>query len=233
MYGPDAAVGQNLRRLDWLPPFRGEGPMQLKPTQGRWTRVLGMTIMALFWNGILCVFVFHIVRGHLRGEPEWILTIFIIPFVLIGLGLIGAILYGVLAARNPRVMLTVSNDVLGPGGTLDLTWDIPARAARIGKLAIELIAEESATYTRGTDTVTDTRQVYRHTLAEATDPQLIAAGMASATVPGDVMHSFEAANNQVKWSIRVIGRIDRWPDVKDSYRLVILPFDPQQAEAAS
>jgi len=49
---------------------------------GKLACAIGATI---FWNGITSVFVTIAIRSHLKGDPEWFLTFFIIPFVLIGL----------------------------------------------------------------------------------------------------------------------------------------------------
>ena len=42
----------------------------------------------LFWNGMVALFVTIAVNSHLRGEPEWFLTLFMVPFVLVGLALV-------------------------------------------------------------------------------------------------------------------------------------------------
>ena len=48
--------------------------------------LFGTLAFCVIWNGIVAVFVVMAVRGHLAGQPDWFLTLFIIPFVLIGLG---------------------------------------------------------------------------------------------------------------------------------------------------
>jgi len=37
------------------------------------------------------------------------------------------------------------------------------------------------------------------------------------------MHSFEAANNKIVWSIVLHGDIARWPDTKQEYGITICP----------
>jgi hypothetical protein len=42
------------------------------------------------------------------------------------------------------------------------------------------------------------------------------------------MHSFKADNNQIIWSLTVHGDIPRWPDIKDSFEIVVPPMRPEQ-----
>gem|GEM_PF-2716050 len=56
-------------------------------------------VATLFWNGIVAVFLFQVLGGFHRGRPEWFLTIFLIPFLLVGLALIADREAGPLADR--------------------------------------------------------------------------------------------------------------------------------------
>ncbi len=80
----------------------------LKPDAGPIAKVIGMLLVAAIWNGIVSIFVWQVVQGWRNGNPEWFLTIFLIPFVLVGLALIGGIFYTFLASFNPRPRLTIS-----------------------------------------------------------------------------------------------------------------------------
>jgi hypothetical protein len=42
-------------------------------------------------------------------------------------------------------------------------------------------------------------------------------------IPDDTMHSFEAQNNKIDWELAVEGEIKRWPDVKSSFEITVLP----------
>lgn len=54
----------------------------------------------------------------MKGRPEYFLTFFMLPFVLVGLGLIGGIVYCPLGLVNPRTMVTVGSTRVrrGDGG---------------------------------------------------------------------------------------------------------------------
>ena len=70
-------------------------------------RVLGLTLLALFWNGIVSVFVWQAVHSWRQGQPDGCLTVFLIPFVLVGLGLIFAVVRQFLVLFNPRLHITL------------------------------------------------------------------------------------------------------------------------------
>src|SRR5262249_39585317 len=47
-------------------------------------KLLGFLALALFWNGIVSIFVVLAVSDFLHGKPDWCMTIFVSVFVLIG-----------------------------------------------------------------------------------------------------------------------------------------------------
>ena len=65
-----------------------DGHVTLTSTHTPVRMVLLGLFFTLFWNGIVSIFVYNVVKSYLDGRPEICLTIFLIPFVLIGLGLI-------------------------------------------------------------------------------------------------------------------------------------------------
>src|SRR6185295_6349318 len=89
---------------DWLPQPRAlgsavgvpeaaeggvaEGPILLAPKSEPWGRFLGITFVALFWNGLVSVFLYQVVQGWRSGQGDGCLTAFLVPFVLVGLALI-------------------------------------------------------------------------------------------------------------------------------------------------
>jgi hypothetical protein len=68
----------------------------------------GLTLVALFWNGIVSVFLWQVVASWRQGQPNGCLTAFLIPFVLVGLGLIYAVGRQFLVLFNPRPHITLT-----------------------------------------------------------------------------------------------------------------------------
>jgi hypothetical protein len=208
------------------------GPVTLKPQWSRWGKLLGVVCLALFWNGIVSIFLRQVVQGFQAGRPEWFLTLFMIPFVLVGLALIGGIGYVALSMLNPRPTLTLSQASVVLGGTMRLEWKFDGRTRVRRRLHIHLRGEESASYRRGTDTYTDTEEFAGFTLLDTLDPLEMTEGNVLVRVPQDTMHSFDGGNNKIQWSLRVEGEIRRWPDVKETFPIVVLPRPIKEAVGA-
>jgi hypothetical protein len=214
--------------------------VRLRPDSGK----LGCTLACLIpftaiWLGGVTPFVVLITREHARGQHNWPQTLFLIPFVLIGLalvvfvfivaaGLIGRLLAG-------RVIMELSAHPLAAGGRYEW-WaqqsggTVPLRAVRV-----RLVCQESARYQQGSSTYTSTREVYsRDVLDPETDPQGdgLAGGMRGPLeVPAGVMHSFAAANNQVSWSLQVRGRAGILP-LRLVFPVIVYPAEESPHESA-
>jgi hypothetical protein len=201
------------------------GPRTLKPTASPKVKVFGIIAAALFWNGIVSVFLYNLITTWQHGGGfRWFLGLFLIPFVLVGLGLIGGIFYQFMALFNPHPRLTMSRGVLSPGDSVDVSWELEGRANVLQRLQISLEGREEATYCRGTDTRTDKEVFAVIQIADTTDPFAMHSGSARLHVPSGAMHSFKSANNKIAWALTVHGEIPRWPDVKDEYPVEVIPF---------
>ncbi|HEX4954879.1 MAG TPA: hypothetical protein VF017_15925 [Thermoanaerobaculia bacterium] len=203
--------------------FPGEGPVELQPSAGPWGKLLGITFVALFWNGITGVFVVTCVGGWQSGSGDGCLTIFLIPFVLVGLALLAGVPYQILAMFNPRPVISLNRARVALGQSLEIGWRFRGNPARIRELTIEIEGREEATYRQGTTTKTDRQVFARLSVIVAADPMTIERGWASVTIPLETMHSFEATRNKVVWTLKVAGRIDSWPDVGEDFPLIVLP----------
>ena len=206
------------------------GPLTLKPKRSPLGKLIGVTAFALVWNGLVSVFVWHVIKGWRTGRGDWFLTLFMIPFVLVGLSLISGIVYYVLALFNPRPRLTLSSGSVPLGGTAKLQWEFSGQVNRIGKFEILLEGREEATYRRGTDTVTDKNVFATLHIVETEDHRDMMIGDTTLAVPPGTMHSFEASNNKIIWTLKVRGDIRYWPDINSQYTVVVRPVDPHAIE---
>lgn len=201
----------------------GAGPRTLEAKWGALRKIGGSLFLALFWNGIVGVFVWQWWKGASTGNLDGCLTLFLVPFVLVGLLLLVNVPYQLLAAFNPRPVLTFDGGRLEPGGTISVAWRFRGNAGRIRQLKIVCIGKEAATYRRGTDTRTDSETFAEIVLVDTASPTETARGSAQLHIPEDTMHSFEAPHNKILWSLSLHGSIDRWPDVSDEFPLSVQP----------
>ena len=203
-------------------------PVVLKPQVGPIGKVGGALFFALFWNGIVSVFVWQAWKGWERGEPDWFLTIFLIPFVLVGLASFGFVGHFLLALANPRPRFTLTPGYPRLGDGLRLEWGFTGRAGRLAHLRIFLEGREEATYQRGTDTITEREVFSSFDLVNTGNDWEIPRGSTELTIPADTMHSFEATSNRIIWEIKVEGEVVRWPDVDQNFPIDIRPIQIEE-----
>ena len=220
--------GGNGAPADAAAAEHSSGPVVLKPHASRWIKLGGILFFALFWNGIVSVFLHEVIESWRNGRGEIFLTLFLIPFVLIGLGVIVAFFYQLLALANPKPVITLENGHPRLGEPLTVSWTVAGKTSRVVDFRIALWGIESATYRRGTNTVTSTEVFYEQVLIETAELREIESGSATITIPADLMYSLKLDNNQIKYELKVKGDIPLWPDIGDSFDLTLLPprLDP-------
>ncbi len=216
--------GETLRSLSWVPTWDPTpGPIALPSQSSPWGRLAGIVFAAAFWNGIVALFVSQAWEGARRGSPEWGLILFLVPFVLVGLVLIGAIFHALLALRNARARVVAERGATRLGETLRCTWQWQGPAEGIEHVRITLRGREEARYRVGTRTHTATHDFFEARLVDASGEGARRGGPLELEIPADAMHSFEATDNKIEWSLELSGEIRRWPDVNERYVVVVLP----------
>ena len=198
-------------------------PAVLEPKVSPLGKLAGIVLIALFWDGIVSVFVWQLWKSWKAGEPDGCLALFLIPFVLIGLLLLIGIPYQILALFNPRPRLVLTPGRLVLGSAADLAWSFRGATGRIRRLEIQLEGREEADYTRGTDRVTAKEVFATIPLVDTALRSSIPAGTVRVEVPADTMHSFSAPDNRIVWTLKLRGTIRMWPDVSEELPAVLAP----------
>jgi hypothetical protein len=209
--------------LSVLRPGTDGGPAVLEPKYSGAVKLLGAVLIAAFWNGIVSIFVFQVVDSFRHGHPDWFQTLFMLPFVVVGIGLLALVVYQLLAVFNPRPRLKLSSATIPLGGAAELQWSFAGRTNRIGQFTVTLRGIEEARYRRGTNTYTDKNTFYEMELYKTSSNAEITGGQVGFVLPPETMHSFEAENNKIIWNLDVHGDIRRWPDVKESFKITVTP----------
>jgi hypothetical protein len=197
------------------------------PTGSASWSLFGTAVLCLFWNGIVSVFVTIAVRSYLRGEPEWFLTVFLIPFVAVG----GVTIYMfvrqlLITTGVGPTLVEISDHPLRPGGSYEILVSQTGRL-KIDEIKVKLVCEETATYRQGTNTRTTHRRVYDREIVSQRDCE-IQSGLpleirATMAVPSPAMHSFQASHNRVEWKVIVEGQLPRWPDFSRDFAVILQP----------
>ncbi len=104
-----------------------EQALMLKPRYGPFAKLVGIILLAAFWNGIVSVFVYQAIKGWNTGGFSIFMAVFLTPFVLAGLVLVFAVFQAFLALFNPRPRLQIDTGQLTLGSAVDLRWWIDGR----------------------------------------------------------------------------------------------------------
>lgn len=195
----------------------------LKSKHSPLTKLLVKIFAAAICNGAISIFVVNAIQNYTKGNPNWVMMLFLIPFVLLGIGLICSVFYSFLSLFNPRPRLILRPGIMQLGDAAELQWEIFGKVQRISEFSIKLKGHEEATYRRGTDTCTDKETFYEMELFSMSDWMQMQTGEVGVVIPPDTMHTFKADNNKVIWSLEVHGDIKRWPDLKEEFEIKVVP----------
>lgn len=207
-----------------LPTVSGPGGSTiLTPSSSPMAKLVGAIFVAVFWNGITGIFVGIAVKSWRSQQPEIFLSLILIPFVLVGIALLGFVGMTFLNLFNPRIALAVNSQSIPLGGTLDVRWNFRGAVSRIRHLRIFLEGREEATYRRGTRTSTDREVFARLPIIETAEPLRIRDGSAQLVIPDRLMHTWDGGSNEIVWELKVAGEIPRYPDVSEDFHFTVLP----------
>ncbi len=183
--------------------------------------------ITLVWNLIVAWWTWEAVELLLQGNPDWLLTIFLLPFLLIGSALVLVLVRRILVDTvvGPTIV-EISGHPLYPGQSYELFISQAARS-KLERFEMLLVCEEEATYRQGTDTRTATRRVCeqrvfrRDSIAMGRDEPFEAK--TAFTVPPGAMHSFRSDHNRIHWRLIAKGKTSRRPEFERSFKLCVYP----------
>jgi hypothetical protein len=201
----------------------GGSPRDLRPTATPVGKFIGITLVALFWNGIVSVFVVVDAKEWKAGAPNGCMTAFLVPFVVIGLLLVYGAIRQFLILFNPRVHLRLTPGSPAAGTMAFVEWRLSGRGGGVRRLRIVLEGREEARYRRGTSTYTDRNVFARIPVADTAQSFEIPAANARLDIPADAVPSFKAEHNKIVWSLKVACEIPGWPDSDDEYEVTVRP----------
>jgi hypothetical protein len=191
-----------------------------------------LAFVSVIWNTLVAGFVVQVVRQHLEGHPNWLLTWLVVPFVLAGAWTVFALVRQILlTAGTGTTLLEIAEHPLYPGRKYEAFLSQTGRL-NIRWFQVQLVCEEQATYPQGTDTRTATAIVHRQTVFSERKFEIPPGGAFethfTVAVPDSAMHSFSAAHNAVSWMLVVRGRMARWPEFERRFPLYVYPLSAAQ-----
>jgi hypothetical protein len=202
---------------------RGAEPATLQPATGRGLKLATLIVLSLIWNAFVGVFLYTVLSNVPRGGVSWFVAIFLTPFLIAGVVLVVLAIRQAFEMSNPRPIVRVNRSVVALGDDLRVDWSMDGQVKRLASVSITLEGREEATYTRGTDRVTEKNVFATIVVANQTAPAITGNGSVTVKIPADSMHSFTARHNRVKWVLRIRAEVPRWPDSDDEFLLTVAP----------
>ncbi len=194
-----------------------------------------MGTVSLLWNGVVAWLLFVAIRGHLRGEHDWLLTLFALGFAGAGAVLVVyAVRHAMVTTGIGPTLLEISHQPLRPGVEYQLFVSQTGRL-RLRRFEVSLVCEEEATFQHGTDTRKETFRVSDQTLFEQEDFEVVRGVPfevnCSICLPENAMHSFKSPHNEVNWRFVVRGHVSGWPDFERQFPVLVYPGENGNGEA--
>lgn len=200
-------------------------------TSPAWMLVL-LGSACVIWNVLVVVSAGYAINNHLEGRPDWVLPVFLIPFVLVGVGMMVYFVYRVLVANGiGPTLIEISDHPLIPGHSYQVFVSQSGRL-QLRSFSVRLVCEEEATYRQGTDIrvqrclVHDQELIRREALEihRGTPFEM----QCELCVPDTAMHSFRANHNEIRWKLLVDGRLRRWAGYQRDFAVIVHPPTGQE-----
>ena len=194
----------------------------LHPKTSRILSIVGSMFIMLFWNGIVSVFLLEVITGHINGNPDMGLTLFIIPFVIIGFRFILKCIRSISALFAPTPIITVTPGYFIMGESTSITWQIPSGGLRMKDFDIKLIGSEEAEGDKS-DSDREESPFYRKSILQKQTLQNSDKGHIKVTLPMEGIHpTWRSNNNAIRWKMIISVKIAFAPDSKEEYEVEVL-----------
>lgn len=186
-----------------------------------------LAAVAVIWNSLVAGFLIQVLRQHLDGRPNWLLTWLVVPFVFAGAWTIYALVRQILLTSGTgTTLLEVAEHPLYPGQRYEAFLSQTGRL-QVRWFQVQLVCEEQATFQQGTDTRKATAVVHSETVFNERKFTIPPGGAFethfTVNIPAGAMHSFTSAHNAVSWMLVVRGRMARWPEFERRFPLYVYP----------
>ena len=193
--------------------------------------IFAAALFCLVWNGLTVVLIRQVWVGHHGGQPDWIATFALIPFLAIGGWAI--IFFARQIWRQLRVgptLVEISDHPLVPGASFEC-FVSQSGNIYLNEFAVHLICEEETTCRQGTDIRIDRQVVLNELIYQAKDIAVETGKPlefeADFTIPPTGMHSFQSHHNAILWKVVVRGVPGRGEPFEHPFPLVVVPFSPE------
>lgn len=200
-------------------PVRVPGaPMRSMPI--RLKRLAALLFAAVFWNGIVGVFIGVAWKEWQRGRTEWFLVLFLVPFVIIGLVLLGSLVHSLLGLLSPGFELTHPPSPIRPGRRVGLPWRRRGGTGEPRRLSFTLVAHDPGREERRHPKARLNRPVHEQLLFETGIGPMMRGGSVELEIP-EAVAGYDEPPAGFQWKLRITAEVAGRPDTKDEFPLTV------------
>lgn len=164
-----------------------------------------------FWNGVIGFGLVDLARG---GSLGLLLSLFLVPFVLVGLGLFALIIYLFLASLHPSMELRLEKEEFQRGETLVLNWSFEHNPSHLRHFDVSLQVLETLIEGSGDDETRYSHQLCEVTIAAQVPLRFQKEGTIRATLPVQPEPSSASSQREVSWILYLHATATRAPDLR-------------------
>jgi hypothetical protein len=190
-------------------------------------RIIGLSLLSVFWNIIAWVVLFSVFLGNAEPPSSLVSRVFAVVFFLLGLGIIVWVInLAMTAFVVGATLLELSDHPIIPGRSYRL-YLMQLGAFRIKDFTVTIICEEIARFRQGTDTITTHKEVFRKSLFHKTDfetqTDMPLVEETRFSLPYGAMHSFFTEHNEIRWKINIQADILHRPNLNRDCPIIVRP----------
>jgi hypothetical protein len=171
-----------------------DGSVEMRSRPLHLTLGLFLAGFGLFWNAVILIAARDLLGA---GTVGWIFAIFLVPFFLVGAGLLAGAIYFLSALRHPELTVRVKLD--RERRTLAGTWSFSRLPSKLESLRIALRVTERLIEGRGDDATTKSVPVLEQTLVEGASLRASDRGEFSYRWPEGLELPHDAEHRRVDW----------------------------------
>lgn len=183
----------------------------------RFSQFLSMFIFGIVWNGFVGTFLVLILSDV---KISIVPLLFMTPFVIIGIVIIGQVVAEILRFANPCIILQPPVTPIKPGEPNTLSFKGSGKIERVSQLTIYLVGEEIVETKTGSKRELRKTEFYRDVLQQLDHHLMMQQGSFRILIPAEQLRRPESYNGVSHWRIEIKGVIPRWPDLFESYPLI-------------
>lgn len=207
------------------------GPAELKPAMSANLKFAAILAPALFWNGIVSVFLCAIIPEWQRGRTDMLFPfIFVSVFALIGLAMLFSAIRKSAMLFYPRGRLGLNRHPLQLGQLAELHWEMDGRHDRITRLKLRVAGFRSTQVPIGLPAFRRFIPFWSQDLLDTTRPAEIRAGHCALLIPPDALPA-ASGTGTIWWAILLDADISKPSDLQEEFPFQVIPNDAATPES--